>query len=132
MARGARRPRGVFLSHASADRPLADAVVRTLRAHGIAVWYSTTDLRGAQQWHDEIGRALQRSDWFVVLLSPAAVRSPWVKREVMYALSAVEFVDRIVPVMVRRCKLETLSWTLNSLQRVDCTRSFRAGCRDLL
>ena len=29
-------------------------------AIGIPVWYSYTDIQGARQWHDEIGRALQR------------------------------------------------------------------------
>jgi hypothetical protein len=39
------------------------------------------NIRGAQQWHDEIGTALKRCDWFLLVLSPQSVRSMWVKHE---------------------------------------------------
>lgn len=60
---------------------MAEKVVRGLEDHGVKVWYSKTNLKGAQAWHDEIGKALARCDWFVVVLTPSAVRSEWVKRE---------------------------------------------------
>jgi TIR domain len=60
-------PREVVLSHASADSATATAIARTLRAHGVPVWYSQTNILGAQQRHDETGAALQRCDWFVLL-----------------------------------------------------------------
>lgn len=68
-------PQEIFLSHSSADRIIADSVVATLRNHGNPVWYSQTNILGAQQWHDEIGKALKRCDWFVVILSPDSVKS---------------------------------------------------------
>jgi hypothetical protein len=37
---------------------------------------------GHSNWQDEILRGLKRCDWFVVLLSPNAVNSMWVKREI--------------------------------------------------
>jgi len=81
-----RQPREIFLSHASADRRFADKLARMLRQHGLPVWYSRTHLRGAQQWQEEIGLALRRCDWFVVILSPKSVKSMWVKRELSHAL----------------------------------------------
>jgi len=125
-------PREVFLSHASDDRDFADRLVKTLREHGIPVWYSRTHLRGAQQWQAEIGRALRRCDWFIVILSPKSVRSMWVKRELSYALIQKRFEDKIVPVLYRKCDYEKLHWTLKSLQIVDLSRTFAAGSRDLL
>ena len=68
-------PREAFLSHCSADKAVADQLVEVLRRHGVPVWYSATNILGAQQWHDEIGRALQRCDWFLLLLSPRALNS---------------------------------------------------------
>jgi hypothetical protein len=125
-------PREVFLSHASGDRDFADRLAKTLREHGIPVWYSRTHLRGAQQWQAEIGRALRRCDWFIVILSPKSVRSMWVKRELSYALIQKRFEDKIVPVLYRKCDYEKLHWTLKSLQIVDLSRTFAAGSRDLL
>jgi hypothetical protein len=126
------QPREVFLSHASGDRKMARRIAETLRRHGIPVWYSETNLLGAQQWHDEIGKALARCDWFAVLLSPKAVRSEWVKRELLYALRTLRYRNRIVPVLHRACDPDKLSWTLNDFQRVDLTQNFAAGCKALL
>src|SRR5207302_5970780 len=79
-------PQEVFLSHSSKDREIASRIADVLRDRGVPVWYSETNLRGAQQWHDEIGQALKRCDWFLLILSKPATRSKWVKRELMYAL----------------------------------------------
>lgn len=100
--------------------------------HGIPVWYSPLNLRGAQEWHDEIGRALRRCDWFALLLSPTAIRSEWVQRELFYALQKKQYRRHIVPLLLKRCRFEKLSWTLGGIHRVDFTGSYRAGCRALL
>jgi hypothetical protein len=132
MPPGSSRPREVFLSHASADRIPADAIAATLRAHGVAVWYSTTNLVGAQQWHDQIGAALRRCDWFAVLLSPSSVRSTWVKRELVFALNQSRYEGRIVPAYLRACSVDTLSWTLGEIQSVHFAGDYVRGCRGLL
>src|ERR1043166_2054630 len=107
-------PDEVFLSHCSAGSTFVNRLVETLRRHGIPVWYSATNIQGAQQWHDEIGAALRRCDWFVVILSPDALGSFWVKRELCYALQQQRFVNRITPVLLRPCDYEQLSWTLSA------------------
>jgi hypothetical protein len=125
-------PAEVFLSHATPDRSFADRVASVLRGHGLPVWYSVTNLVGAQQWHDEIGKALDRCDWFTVVLSPAALKSKWVDRELVFALNQDRYVNKIVPLMFQACEVQRLSWVLPSLQTVDFTKDFRDGCRDLL
>ncbi len=125
-------PKEVFLSHSSADHGFATELTEVLRRHGIPVWYSNTDPKGAQQWHDEIGEALQRCDWFVLLLSPDAVASKWVKRETLFSLQQNRFEERIVPVLYRCCSFEKLSWVLPQLQIVDFRFDFDSGYRDLL
>ncbi len=103
-----------------------------LRRHGLPVWYSRTNIRGAQQWHDEIGAALRRCDWFVLVLSPSAVESIWVKRELLFSLQENRFDNKIVPLVYQDCDYERLSWTLPIFQMIDFTRAFEQGCRDLL
>jgi hypothetical protein len=44
-----RLPREVFLSHSSKDRRRAARIATVLREHGVPVWYSETNLLGAQQ-----------------------------------------------------------------------------------
>lgn len=134
MSKGKRisLPREVFLSHSSKDRRMASRIAATLRGHGVPVWYSETNLLGAQQWHDEIGAALARCDWFVILLTPQATASRWVKRELLYALRSPHYENRIVPANYRNCDASRLSWTLDDFQAVDFTGEFGAGCRSLL
>ncbi|NJL47261.1 MAG: toll/interleukin-1 receptor domain-containing protein [Leptolyngbyaceae cyanobacterium SM2_5_2] len=92
-------PSEVFLSHSSQDQAFVSKLADQLRRHGIPVWYSKTSILGAQQWHDEIGSALIRCDWFLVALSPGAVESMWVKRELIFALQQKRFENKIIPIL---------------------------------
>ncbi|MGZ8845185.1 MAG: toll/interleukin-1 receptor domain-containing protein [Pyrinomonadaceae bacterium] len=126
-------PNEVFLSHAHEDRQFADAWAEVVRGHGIPVWYSKTNILGAQQWHDEIGAALQRCDWFALVLSPHAVESQWVKRELLYALDHKRYDKKIIPRMYQGCDYEErLSWTLSIFQMVDFTGTPDEGYVELL
>jgi hypothetical protein len=124
-------PSEVFVSHSSQDTEFAARIIEVMRAHGIPAFYSPHNILGAQQWHDEIGDALARCDWFLLLLSPDAVGSKWVKRELMYALRSDSFLG-IVPLMYRDCDYESLSWTLADFQMVDFRGELQEGCRNLL
>lgn len=125
-------PNEVFLSHSSLDRHFATEIAGVLRQHGIPIWFSEINIIGAQQWHDEIGAALRRCDWLVVLLSPNSVESIWVKREVLFALNDRHYAERIVPVLYQPCDYDQLSWTLSLLQIIDFAQGFENGCRGLL
>lgn len=125
-------PTEVFLSHSDQDRNFATEIRDCLVAHGIPVWYSRISIVGARQWHDEIGSALSRCDAFLVILSPASVVSKWVKRELLFALTADHYENSIVPLLHKPCEYSDLSWTLPQLEIVDFSRDHRSGCRDLL
>lgn len=96
------------------------------------MWYSATNIVGAQQWHDEIGIALARCDWFAVVLSPHSIKSKWVKLELQYALDDSHYDNRIIPISHKPCNYKDLSWTLGAFQFVDFTTGFDEGCRSLL
>ena len=125
-------PHEVFLSHSSQDRQFASDLAGVVRRHGIPVWYSQTNILGAQQWQDEIGAALQRCDWFALVLSPNSAESMWVKRELSYALQQNRFENRIVPIVYQASNFEQLSWTLSLFQMIDFTGVHDDGYRDLL
>jgi hypothetical protein len=124
-------PRELFISHASSDKDFVDRLIKVLARHRIRFWYSGSHLVGAEQWHDEIGKALARCDWFLLILSPAAIRSMWVKRELRYALNVTRFNDRIIPILLRPCEYRELSWTLDAIQMIDFASDFDQGCRAL-
>lgn len=125
-------PTEISISHSSLNREFVTHLADTLRRHGLPVWYSQTNILGAQQWHDEIGEALRRCDWFLLVLSPQSVESMWVKREAMFALQQNRFENKIVPVISQSCDVDRLSWVLSSFQMVDFVSSFEEGYRELL
>lgn len=125
-------PSEIFLSHSSLDQRFVTRLAEMLRRHGVPVWYSRTNILGAQQWHDEIGAALRRCDWFLIVLSANSVESMWVKRELLFALQQKRFEGQIVPLLYQPCDLERFSWVLSSFQQVDFRKGFDEGCRDLL
>jgi len=122
----------VFLSHSDKDRRFAASIVRALQRNDVPVWYSRKSIVGAQQWHDEIGAALRRCDWFAVILSPNSVQSTWVQNELLFALNHNRYRDKIVPLLYRDCDYELLSWTLSNFQMVNFTKKFADGGRDLM
>ncbi len=124
-------PSEIFLSRATQDRVMAQRLALTLSRHGIPVFFSPHNLLGAQQWQNEILGALQRYDWFVVLLSPDAINSMWVKREVAFALQDRRYEDRIIPLIYRERDLKSLQW-LTLFQMIPFTGDFAEGCRNLL
>lgn len=132
MAHSSRVPTEPFLSHSSKDAGFTAELAAVLKRHGISAWYSGAGIRGGQEWHDEIGAALGRCDWFVLVLSPDAVASKWVKRELLYALDEDRLEGRIAPLLYRPCAWEDLSWTLPQIQRIDFTGDFREACGELL
>jgi hypothetical protein len=122
----------VFISHSSRNAAFVERLVRVLQAHGLRTFFSRKHIRGAQQWHDEIGAALARCSWFLVVLTSQSVTSEWVKREFVYALQDRRYGGRIVPVIHKTCDFKKLSWTLSSLEYVDFRKDFDRGCHDLL
>jgi TIR domain len=125
-------PSEVFLSHSSQDQIFVSKLADELRRHGIPVWLAKTNILGAQQWHDEIGSALIRCDWFIVALSPRAVESMWVKRELIFALQQKRFENKIIPVLYESCDFERLSWVLPSFQIINFQDAFEDGCINLM
>ena len=110
---------------------MAQRLATVLTRHGVPVFFSPRHIRGAQQWQNEVLGALQHCDWFMVLLSPDAINSMWVKREVAFALQDPRYEDRIIPLQYRDCDLKSLQW-LTLFQMISIAEDFTAGCRNLL
>lgn len=124
-------PTEVFISHSSKNGKFIARLNLALTSHGIQTFVSKANIRGAQQWHDEIGTALKRCDWFLLVLSPESVRSMWVKHELIYALQASRYRERIIPILYRNCDKDALSWTLSAIEWIDFRGDFDEACEQL-
>ena len=66
-------PDRVFLSYASDDLETVRRVYDGLVERGVTVWFDQEDL-GTGQWKRQITRAIQRSRYFIICISEAALR----------------------------------------------------------
>jgi TolB-like protein len=79
--------RDVFVSYASQDVAVADAIVATLEKNGIKCWIAPRDVTPGSQYADEIVGAINDAKVFVLVLSEHAIASSHVGREVERAAS---------------------------------------------
>ncbi len=126
------RPKETFLSHSSKNLAFANRLAKSLTNHNVNTFYSRKHIVGAQEWHDEIGEALKRCNWFLVVLSPQAINSKWVKHELIYTLQQNRYKGRIVPILYKSCDVNKLSWTLSGFQHIDFRNGFDQGFKALL
>lgn len=77
----------VFLSYTSADKALADEVVRELESGGLRTWYAPRDVRPGIDYSEQIQKAIETAIAFVVVISEAANRSDFVRAETEMAFS---------------------------------------------
>jgi len=111
----------VFLSYATQDRTYAQKLASGLTKEGYEVWDAGRELHPGDNWSLKIGEALQQSKAMVVLVSPEAVRSEWIRREVEYALGSANYAGRLIPLVVRPTK--EIPWILRKLNLVSATRN---------
>ncbi|HEX7316516.1 MAG TPA: TIR domain-containing protein [Pyrinomonadaceae bacterium] len=75
-----------FISYASENRPEVAKRVQMLQATGIECFMDILTFRPGEQWEANIYHYIDESDIFYLFWSEAAKNSPWVVREVAYAL----------------------------------------------
>lgn len=106
----------VFLSYSRQDREWAIAVAERLQAEGFAVWDSETELFPGDNFASRIADALDSADAMIVLVSPDALASEWVRHEIDFALGSSRLSGRLIPVIVR--PTDKLPWILQKLKTI--------------
>lgn len=75
-------PPVVYFAHASEDNGSASPIVRHLMANGIEVWFDEWEITAGDSLRRKMDAGLGACTHFVVLLSPTALRKPWVNEEI--------------------------------------------------
>jgi hypothetical protein len=119
----------VFVSHTQADATLAHRLAADLAAAGLASWIAPDSIRPGEGWVDAINRGLAESTDVVVLLTPGAVDSMWVRQEVSAAI-ALERKGRLrlIPLEVEPCDVPPL-W--EAYQKISFVSGYESGARQL-
>jgi len=121
----------VFVSHSTRDRKWVEReIVALLKTRGLNPWYSKQSINTSSQWEREILRGLESCQWFLIVVSPRAAESEWVKNELNWAFSNRQ--TRIVPVIMERCDLWQFHLGLPRIQHVDFTTDKRSARNQLV
>ncbi len=125
------REPGVFISHSTSDRNIAERIAIGVKTFGYKVFYAEWGIDPPESIVAKIEEALAKTDTLLILLSPNAVNSRWVKKELsstlMRQLSGQNV--RVVPILLADCDIPAL---LSDIQYIDMRDDFEAGFIKLL
>jgi TIR domain len=87
---------GLFLSHASADKPFVTRLAIDLVGRGMPVWFDTWEMDTGDSFEKKIYDGIDSTDYLILVLSPSSVASGWVQKELTAALALEERDNRTV------------------------------------
>jgi hypothetical protein len=107
----------LFISYSRRDSERVTRIANRLKEAGHTVWLDTSTIQGGTLWQGQIVRGIEGADVFVLMLSPAAVKSENVEREVGLAYTSSK---AIVPVILHRTDIPArLTYAISGLDVVD-------------
>lgn len=112
----------VFISFCYNDEPLARRVIDALKKSGLDVWDPDQEILLGDNWAEKVAKGLKESDSMVVLLTPGALKSNMVHREISYALGEKHFNGRLIPVFIgspKNFQENSIPWILRRLKTVN-------------
>ena len=80
----------IFVSYAKQDEAVADYVQAFLNQAGYRASTFTTNISAGDRWISSVHLSLTTADVVVILLSRAALESPWVLYEISASIASVE------------------------------------------
>lgn len=127
------RARVFVCYHESEDEDrFAARLVEDLEAAGYETLVNSTP-DNAEDFVSRFREGVPRRRWFVFIMTPAAVASPWTRHQVNAAISEITAGD-ILPLVMQPCPEQEIPLTWLFLQRIqgyDATQDYN-GARDRL
>jgi len=101
----------VFISYSHADSKSIDQLVDKLQASGVAVWIDKWMIKVGDSITQRIDAGIGSSDFLIVVLSRASVKSKWVREELNAAtIRNVEEEKHafVLPILLEECEIPSL------------------------
>lgn len=125
-----RSPNRIFLSHANQDAGFAQQLADDLRRHDYDVWMAPYSIEPGEKWVEAIERGLETSGIFLLVMTPNAAKSKWVKDESNYAIELENQGEvRFITLDVAEGKMPPM-WRLR--QHISFRQDYDEGLRKLL
>lgn len=116
------RQHDIFLSYSRKDSATMRRVRDSMIAAGLTVWTDEGIEPGTESWKQSIQQAIEHCGAMVVLLSPDAKRSVWVKREIAYARTHTK---RVFTLLARGTRQTSIPFELVDTQFVDIRTHYK-------
>jgi len=116
----------VFVSHSRENKALARSVGDALERADFDVWKEDQEIFPGDNWAAKTAQALEEAQAMVVLLTPEALNSTSVSREIEFALSRERFKNRLIPVLVGlddSIDIEKVPWIFRHLNVIKLPAS---------
>ena len=127
-------PVRVFVSHhhSSEEDAVTARLVADLKRAGADVWVDAENLTSGD-FVRKISEGLDGRQWLVLVMTPAALASPWVKQEVDAALGEYTYgrMLGVIPFQILPCDVGDIPMLWRNLQRCDATQGYESA-RDQL
>lgn len=110
----------VFLCHAKEDADRVEALYYKLQDEGLDPWYDKKNLVIGDDWEDEILKAIEKTDFFTICLSPLSVeKRGFVQKEIKTAVR--EYQNRphgwayLLPIRLKECEVPRIKLDSNKV-----------------
>ena len=91
--------RTTFLSYSHKDLQIANMLEHSLEERNVHVWRDETSLHAGEKWEETLNKVARSADCVIVLVSPSAAASNYVKKEVEWATGS-KLVETIIPLAI--------------------------------
>ena len=107
-----------FISYANKDKSFVEKeLLGLIKALRLESWYARESIEAAEQWETSILRGLEKSRWFILVMSPASAASKYVKKEIAWAMENLK--GCIIPVMIQDCDQSEFHPELSKIQHME-------------
>ena len=119
---------GVFISYSQSDKGIVDKITDRFESDNIHYWRDEKDLLIGQVIDKAISEGIQRSWFFLVLITPNSIHSKWVEREFDEAShEEIEGKKIILPVIGNGMNPSELPARLRRRAYADLNQDFEYG-----
>jgi hypothetical protein len=113
--------KNIFISYSRRDQEFVTRLAADLNAQVAGVWFDQSAIQAGEKWHDEIMEGIRECKAFILVLSPDAAESKYVREEINKAL---ELGKTIFPIVYRHGRW---SGELQELVKEIQTLDLRSG-----
>ncbi len=120
-----------YVIHSSKDKDFVDRLVDDLRLFGLQIWYDKDEIGIGDSITDRINQGLLEAKACIVVLSPNALGSEWVGKEIGAAMQR-EINEKnpvVLPILLDDCEIPPL---LKDKRYADFRKSYDASLQEIV